>query len=206
MTGPRVFETYKSDWEVFPDQPAVPMPWNTYPTTATVLGTVPPLAYPASKLILGSLKKVRQYHSARSRLRGGPGGPKPQAGSISCRLRSKEFGLIEDGASSMCRQEGRRSPARRRPSWSTQKPERFSSSPPGSKWTDWRPTRSRPSIRALALVQRSEGTVQRDTSSVWLDFMSSRRPSTARNGSGASFEHVRNAPLRGAADRRLDFQ
>jgi hypothetical protein len=57
MTGPRVFETYKSDWEIFPDRPAIPMPWNTYPTTATVCRNEPPIAYPASKLILGSPKK-----------------------------------------------------------------------------------------------------------------------------------------------------
>lgn len=55
MKGPRVFETYKSDWEAFPENGAAPLSWNAYPATAAMCTNEPPIAYPDSGLVLGSL-------------------------------------------------------------------------------------------------------------------------------------------------------
>lgn len=57
MNGPRVFETLKSDWETFPPNAVAPLPWNQYPATAAMCQNASPIAYPASRLVLGSLHK-----------------------------------------------------------------------------------------------------------------------------------------------------
>lgn len=57
MNGPRVFETLKSQWETFPPNAVAPLPWNDYPATAAMCRNASPIAYPASKLVLGSLHK-----------------------------------------------------------------------------------------------------------------------------------------------------
>src|SRR5262249_205537 len=55
LAGPRVFETYKSDWETFPPQAGTPLDWNTYAPTATVCSNAPAIA--PGTLGLGSLNK-----------------------------------------------------------------------------------------------------------------------------------------------------
>jgi hypothetical protein len=57
MTGPRVFETFKSDWETFLDQAVQPQPWNEYPSTAFVCANQPPLQISPGTLVLGSLNE-----------------------------------------------------------------------------------------------------------------------------------------------------
>jgi hypothetical protein len=53
MDGPRVFETYKANWETFLDGAARPRDWNAYPETATACTNTPAIA-PGS-LVLASL-------------------------------------------------------------------------------------------------------------------------------------------------------
>jgi hypothetical protein len=58
MAGPRVFQTYKSDWETFLANGAQPLAWDQYPDRAPVCrnaATMPPLAHDA--LVLSSLTK-----------------------------------------------------------------------------------------------------------------------------------------------------
>src|SRR5262245_32973863 len=55
LAGPRVFETYKSDWETFPPQAGTPLDWNIYAPTATVCSNAPAIA--PGTLVLGSLNK-----------------------------------------------------------------------------------------------------------------------------------------------------
>src|SRR5688500_1113548 len=53
MAGPRVFETYKSDWETFPAKGARPLAWDRYPDRALVCknaATMPRL--PPNTLVL----------------------------------------------------------------------------------------------------------------------------------------------------------
>jgi hypothetical protein len=57
MTGPRVFETYKSDWETFLAQAVQPADWNAYPASAFVCANQPPLQISAGTLVLGSLNE-----------------------------------------------------------------------------------------------------------------------------------------------------
>src|SRR5262249_7158955 len=61
MSGPRVFETYKSDWEVFPTIPAGQQDWGTYPSEATFCESyspAKPARLPDGSLVLGSLNKL----------------------------------------------------------------------------------------------------------------------------------------------------
>lgn len=53
MNGPRVFETYKSDWETY--QAGPPLPWHHYPSTAPICANRPSL--PHGSLVLASLHK-----------------------------------------------------------------------------------------------------------------------------------------------------
>ena len=53
MYGPRVFETYKSDWETF--QVGAPLAWHSYPETAPICTNRPWL--PPGSLVLASLHK-----------------------------------------------------------------------------------------------------------------------------------------------------
>jgi hypothetical protein len=59
MSGPRVFEAYKSDWETFPARAAAPRDWNFYPSEAAVCKNAstmrPPLDH--DSLVLASLDK-----------------------------------------------------------------------------------------------------------------------------------------------------
>src|SRR5262245_26060390 len=54
MSGLRVFETYKSDWEMFPTIAAGLREWGTYPSEATFCNLA---SLPAGSLVLGSLDK-----------------------------------------------------------------------------------------------------------------------------------------------------
>jgi hypothetical protein len=59
-SGPRVFETFKSDWELFPVLSPRQQEWGTYPSEATFCkGYVPPMPgpLPHRSLVLGSLDK-----------------------------------------------------------------------------------------------------------------------------------------------------
>lgn len=59
MSGPRVFETFKSDWEIFPTVPAGQSDWSTYPSEAAFCRGYEP-AKPArfsDGVVLGSMNK-----------------------------------------------------------------------------------------------------------------------------------------------------
>jgi hypothetical protein len=43
MSGPRVFETYKADWETLLAHSAQPLDWNNYPSTVSACSNNPPL-------------------------------------------------------------------------------------------------------------------------------------------------------------------
>jgi hypothetical protein len=53
MDGPRVFETFKAEWEIFRDQARTPVPWSEYPPTTC--GNQPNVAQGA--LVLASSSK-----------------------------------------------------------------------------------------------------------------------------------------------------
>ena len=60
MSGPRVFETYKSDWEILPVRAAKQQDWGTYPSEAAVCkGYTPakPGRLPDGSLVIASLTK-----------------------------------------------------------------------------------------------------------------------------------------------------
>jgi hypothetical protein len=60
MSGPRVFETYKSDWEILPVRAAKQQDWGTYPSEAAVCkGYTPakPGRLPDGSLVLASSHK-----------------------------------------------------------------------------------------------------------------------------------------------------
>jgi hypothetical protein len=54
-TSPRVFETYKADWETFLPDTARPLDWNSYPLIAVPCKNSPPIQIPPGALVLGSL-------------------------------------------------------------------------------------------------------------------------------------------------------
>ena len=59
VSGPRVFETYKGDWETFPAGAAPPLDWDRYPSKAPVCKNVSTMYPPLDRdfLVLASLDK-----------------------------------------------------------------------------------------------------------------------------------------------------
>jgi hypothetical protein len=60
MAGPRVFETYKGDWETFLKDAAPPLPWNEYPSTVAACKRAqdePPVQISPGTLVLASLNE-----------------------------------------------------------------------------------------------------------------------------------------------------
>jgi hypothetical protein len=195
MTGPRVFETYKSDWEIFPDQPAVPMPWNTYPTTATVCRNEPPIAYPASKLILGSLKKFGNITLPDLDFVAVLVGQNRKPVRYLAGFDQKEFSLIEAGQLYV---------PSKVPPQSGEAPSELVKAAPGtifvkSAWVEMDGLAADVATfhTRLALVQDLKGDCQ-ETLVGLVGLHVVRKTAASPQWIWASFEHVRNAPLRGA--------
>lgn len=57
MNGPRVFETYKSDWETFQKDALPPLDWHEYPQRAAVCANADAMPLDDNSLVLASLHK-----------------------------------------------------------------------------------------------------------------------------------------------------
>lgn len=69
MKGPRVFETFKADWETFLPKAAPPSEWNKYSPTATPCKGEPPIA--AGTLVLAALA---EFGNVQEQAGNGPSG------------------------------------------------------------------------------------------------------------------------------------
>ena len=198
MSGPRVFETYKSDWKVFPAIAADLRDWDTYPSEATFCkGYVPakPGRLPDGSLVLGSLDKFDSVAQ--------PGGGAiaahvlmAQNGSLVRYLAAfneKAFNLIKNFDLSVNfwpvgRRSKRQDKSRGRHHHDQIRLDRDNELDPRSGLVS---TSAPPGCRT-----HRAGNASRRKSG-WSASTSFTRPSRASNGSGSSFEHVNNVPLRG---------
>lgn len=198
MSGPRVFETYKSDWELFPVIAAGQEKWGTYPSAAAFCKDyVPPKPgrLPVGSLVLGSLDKFGSLTQ--------PGGLghvlMAQNGSLVRYLAAfneNAFNLIKNLGPSIDFDA------------SEDEPKGQAIAPYGtitikSAWIEIKNSIPDPStfyVRPAWVQDPSTGNCK-ETSVALVGLHIVHKTDSSRQWIWASFEHVKNAPLRGDSPR-----
>jgi hypothetical protein len=201
MDGPRAFETYKADWETFLAGAAEPLKWNGYPGTATACANVPAIAPGA--LVLASLHEFSNVTAPE--FNGLAHVLVAQNGSLVRYLAAfdeKEFGLIRENQ--LYDPTKVPAPSKAAPSDATKFRIKENGTGPITIKSAW-----------IEITEQTHDPGQFYTRQAWLQDPATRScreatvglvglhvvHKTASNPQWiwASFEHVKNAPMHGAA-------